>query len=169
MELWIDAEYRNVLAVIAAWMTALIPWNVTHSALDIGTVLFVRFPLFQVRYIYGFPLAKGLAIQTAPGAMAFQQGQTIVEAYTVWVVGAAVFVVALLLSFAMYAFEENVANLPVPFEPSRVMGGLLVVTAVVLSVATWLLYTRGFPGIPIPIGVVALYVLGGILLLAEYR
>lgn len=49
------------------------------------------------------------------------------------------------------------------------MGALLLAAAVVLTVATYLVLTRGFGGLPIPVGVVFLYALGGILLAVERK
>lgn len=165
MDLWVDAEYTDEFAVLSAWLGILVPWNITYSALDIGNVLFVRFPLFQVRYTFGIPFAQAVSLSTAPGALAFQAGQTIAVAYRVWVLGAAIFGLALLLSIVMFVADEQLDGVRVDF--SRVMGWLLLATAVVLTAATWFLAVRGFPGIPIPLGLLGLYVLGGVLVVAK--
>ncbi|MFW5918375.1 MAG: DUF7549 family protein, partial [Haloferacaceae archaeon] len=164
-----------------AWLSALLPWNVTYSTVPFGggevSALFVRFPLFQVRFLWGVNVDDNVALSLpipgwlVPGsldhlsALAIQQGQSILVAYQVWAVGAAVFAVALALSVAYYRREERVEALAV--DPVRLMGGLLGLAGLVLAVATYLLYTRGLPGIPIPIGVLFLLLFSGLLLTVE--
>lgn len=163
---WVRSEYAGELAVLSAWLAALLPWNVTYSTgIAGGDVLFVRFPLLQVRYTYGIPVTRAVSISDPLSAMAFQSGQTILLAYQAWAVGAAVVAAAVALSVVYYFREEAVESAPV--DPVRVMGVLLGLAGVVLAVATYLLYTRGFPGVPIPIGVVVLLLLGGVLLRVE--
>lgn len=175
---WVRSEYAGELAVLLAWLSALIPWNITYSSnLGNASALFLRFPLFQVRFIWGIDVDRNVAL-TAPipgwllpgslkrfSALAVQDGFSILLAYQVWAVGAAVFALAIALSIAYYRREEQVEDLPV--DPVRLMGGLLGVSGAVFAVATYFLYTRGFPGVPLPIGVVFLLVFAGLLLSAE--
>jgi uncharacterized protein (TIGR04206 family) len=160
---WVRSEYAGELAVLSTWLSAFIPWNVTFSTLSGGgSVLFVRFPLFQVRYTYGVPFAQGTRVTDPLSAVAFQSGNSIVVAYQAWVVGAAVFGLAVALSLAYYAAEERVEALPV--DPVRILGALLGFTGLVLAAATYFLVTRGFPGTPLPVGVVFLLIFAGVLL-----
>jgi hypothetical protein len=175
---WVRSEYAGELAVLSAWLSALIPWNVTYSP-NLGAVsaLFVRFPLFQVRYVWGIQVDQNVALSApVPGwllpgglerysALATQEGLSILRAYQVWALGAAVFAIALALSIAYYTREQQVEELSV--DPVRLMGGLLGLSGAVFAVATYLLYTRGLPGIPIPVGVFFLFAFAGLLLTAE--
>lgn len=162
---WVRSEYAGELAVVAAWLSAFLPWNITYSTLaGVGSVLFVRFPFFQVRYVSGLSISKAVAVTTPLGALAYQEGQSIAVAYTAWAVGAAVVGAAVALSLGLYLYE---ARVEATIDAVRVMGVLLSLAGVVLTVATWLLWTRGFPGLPIPVGVVLLYLFGGVLLLAR--
>ncbi|NEU56699.1 hypothetical protein [Halorussus sp. MSC15.2] len=162
---WVRSEYAGELAVVLAWLSALLPWNVTYSTLSgVGSVLFVRFPFVQVRYVSGLSISKGLAFSTPLGALAYQEGQTIAVAYAAWAVGAAVVGAAVVLSFLLYLYEERVEA---TVDAVRAMGALLTLAGVVLTAATWLLWTRGLPGLPIPVGVVLLYLFGGTLLVAR--
>lgn len=162
---WVRSEYAGELAVVSAWLSALLPWNVTYSTLSgVGSVLFVRFPFVQVRYVFGISISEGASVTTPLRALAYQEGQSIAAAYQAWAVGAAVVGAALALSLLLYGFEERVEA---AVDAVRVMGALLALAGVVLTVATWLLWTRGFPGTPIPVGVALLYVFGGILLVAR--
>jgi uncharacterized protein (TIGR04206 family) len=159
---WVRSEYAGELAVLSAWLSACIPWNVTFSSVAGGSVLFVRFPFLQVRYTYGVPFARGVAVSDPLSAIAFQSGNTVVAAYQAWAVGAGVFALAFGLSIGYYLREERVEALPI--DPVRLMGALLGLSGAVLAAATYLLYTRGFPGVPIPVGVVFLLIFAGVLL-----
>jgi hypothetical protein len=162
---WVRSEYAGELAVVLAWLTALLPWNVTYATLSgVGSVLFVRFPFFQVRYVFGISISEAVAVMTPLGALSYQEGQSIAVAYQAWTVGAAIVGAAVALSLALYLYEDRVEA---AFDAVRAMGALLSLAGVVLTVATWLLWTRGFPGLPIPVGVVLLYLFGGALLLAR--
>lgn len=164
---WVRSEYAGELAVLSAWLSALIPWNVTYSV-DIagGDILFVRFPFFQIRYAWGVPLAKGVSVMDPLSAMRFQQGQSLEAAYAVWAAGAAVLGVAVLFAVAYYALEERIEASRL--DPVLTIGVLLVVAGAVLAYATYRI-TDVFPGTPIPVGVVFLFVLGAVLLQAERR
>jgi uncharacterized protein (TIGR04206 family) len=159
---WVRSEYAGELAVLSTWLSAFIPWNVMLSSVAGGSVLFVRFPFVQVRYAYGVPFAEGTVILDPLSAISFQAGNSIAVAYQAWAVGAGVFALALAFSVVYYLAEERVEALPV--DPVRVVGALLGVTGVVLAAATVLLFTRGFPGVPIPLGVVFFLLFGGVLL-----
>jgi hypothetical protein len=170
MRVWISSEYAPELAVVFAWLGALIPWNVTFSDLQgIGSVLFVRFPLFQIRYAHGVPAAEAISIRDPYSAIQFQrageQVGTIADAYTVWLLGAALIAVALALSVALYLAETRVTGWL--REPVTLMGVVLLLAGVVHGVATVLLYVRGFPGLPVPIGVPFEVGFGALLLSAE--
>jgi len=168
MRVWVRSEYAPELAVLFAWLTALLPWNVTFSELSgIGSVAFVRFPLFQVRYTFGISFTRAVTVMDPYSAFKFQQrgGATLADAYAVWIAGAAVVVLALLLSAVLYAAEPRVtATLR---SPVLGMGLLLVLAGVAHAAATVLLYTRGPPGTPIPVGVVFQIAFGGVLVGAE--
>jgi len=159
---WVRSEYAGELAVLSAWLSAFIPWNVMLSSVAGGSVLFVRFAFVQVRYTYGVPFTQGVAVSDPLSAVSFQAGNSIAVAYQVWAVGAGVFALAVGFSIAYYLAEDRVEALSV--DPVRLMGGLLGLSGVVLAAATYLLTTRGFPGVPLPIGVVFLLVFAGVLL-----
>lgn len=171
---WVKSEYAGELAVVSAWIAATLPWYVAYApdALrDIaaeegsGAVLFVRWPFFQVRYVFGVPLADGTIFSTVFGAKEiYAELGDLQVAYWAWYAGAAVLALALLLSFAMYA-EYGPVEDALPFPPVRVMGGLLGLGGVCLTAATVLFYTRTtFEGIPVPIGLLVVLALAGILL-----
>ncbi|MFB6125917.1 MAG: hypothetical protein ABEJ79_01265 [Halolamina sp.] len=175
---WVRSEYAGPLAVVATWLTGLLPWNVLVSPLSSGTVLFVRFPLFQVRYVFGELLARGTVVGLpvpspvvdtrglVVSAVSLQRGTGLETAYWLWALGGAVYAVALGLSVAYYLREERVAAGPV--DPVRTLGALLGVAGGCFGVATVFL-RRGFPGVPLPVGVVVLLVLSGVLVTADRR
>jgi len=163
---WVRSEYAGELAVLSAWLAALVPWNVTYSpGVAGGSLLFVRFPFFQVRYTFGVPFARGVDLRDPLSAVAFQSGQSLQVAYETWVAGAGVLALAVLLSLAYYAREESVER-GLPVDPVRLMGGLLGLAGVVFLAANVLL-TRGFPGVPLPVGALFCLVFGGVLLTVD--
>lgn len=165
--LWVRSGYARPLAIAFAWLGAFLPWNVTYvPAVAGGSLLFLRFPFFQVRFAFGVSVTAPVLVLDPLSAVAFQAGRPLELAYQVWVVGAGVILVSLVLASLLYYHE------PLPpehrrIDPVRVMGALLLLAALVLTAATVLLSLRGFSGVPIPVGVVLLWAFGLVLLLAE--
>lgn len=161
---WVRSEYAGELAVLSVWANALIPWSVSVAS-DTGVQLVVvRFQFFLLQYLFGVSLgAQEMPFQTVLAAVEFEAG-AIREAYLIWLASAAVFAVALLLSIAYYVAEERVERAPV--DPVRTLGVLLVLTAVGETVAAWGLWNT-YPGTLVPVGVVFLYLLGGLLVVVE--
>ena len=162
---WVKSEYAEELAVVSAWLSALIPWSISVSIGEIqgGSLIEFHFPFLLIRVLLGidvdapnplilFPWEAIGFYDQAPGPLPF----------AVWTVGAAVVGLAVLLSLAMYVFEDRFRT--ARRDPVRIMGGLLLVAAVLHTVASALLQfgalpiagvaTDAFPGILLPIGVV---------------
>ncbi|WP_435128528.1 DUF7549 family protein [Halobaculum sp. D14] len=173
---WVRSEYAGELAVLSTWFAALIPWNVFYGTVAGGTVLFVRFPLFQVRYAFGVPLAAATSVVDPVTAYQFQAGTSAGIAYAAWLVGAAVYLAALGFSVYYYREEERAESLPV--DPVSILGALLATVGVVFLAATVLLsggafgvdlgVGGGFPGTSAPVGV-PFYVAFGVVLLRADR
>lgn len=166
---WVRSEYAGELAVLSAWLAALIPWNVTVASAEVpGRLLFLRFPFFEVQYLLGFEVdGERFFLLSIADAVTQQSGQVVYGAYLAWAAGAVLIGVAVLVSVAYYVEEEAVESGPV--DPVRAIGALLTLAGVVLLVTTYLLVTRGVPGIPLPIGALLLAVIGGTLLRVERR
>lgn len=167
---WVRSEYAGELAVVSAWLAALLPWNVTYTDVP-GTefsALFFRFPFLQFRYIFGLPRDDQRLFYDPFAALDLVSGTETL--YYLWFAGASIVLLAVLLSFAMYAAEETLEERS-PVHPVRVMGGLLAGSAALLSLATYAIATNGDfgGGIPIPIGLAVLYLLAGVLLRADLR
>ncbi len=176
---WVRSEYAGELAVLTTWITAFIPWNIHYAPLsDAASVLWVRFPLLQVRYVFGLELLRGtqIGLPVPPplidstgfvvSAMGFQDNARLTTGYEIWAVGALLYLVALAVSIAYYRDEERVEAWSV--DPVRLLGGLLLLTAGAFGAAT--VFTYGvFPGVPIPLGVVITGLFGAVLLTAERR
>ncbi|WP_416839221.1 hypothetical protein [Haloferax sp. DFSO52] len=161
---WVRSEHAGALAVVSTWLCVLLPWNVTYTPNISGiSLLFVRFPFVEIQYAWG--LSQRVAVRDPFSALALQSGQGVVIAYQTWVLGAVVMALAVLFSLAYYLREERIEAGPV--DPVRLLGGLLGVIGISLAVSTYLLATRGIPGIPLPIGVVISLVFAGILLTVE--
>ncbi len=163
---WIQREHAAGLAMLSAWLGALLPWNVTYSTNGGPWVLFVRFPLFEFQYTSGFGAGvDGGSLRTVLGAIALQSGQGLETATLVWGGGGAVMLAALGLSVVYYVDQSRLEATSV--HPVRLMGGLLGVATVLFGIATVFVWTGGFGGTPIPIGVLLLGLLAWVLLRAE--
>lgn len=176
---WVRSEYAGELAVLTTWFTALVPWNIHYAPLsDAASVLWIRFPLLQVRYIFGLELLRGtqIGLPVPPplvdstgvvvSAMGFQDNPQLTTAYELWAVGALVYLIAFGISIAYYRDEARVEGWAV--DPVRLLGGLLLLTAGAFGAATVFSYGP-FPGVPIPLGVVITGLFGAVLLTAERR
>lgn len=167
---WVRSEYAGELAVLSAWLAALLPWNITYSS-DVlgGRFFFVRFPFFQLQYGWGVGIdgLNGASFSTVAGAVQLQSGQTLQTAYYVWSAGAAVIGLALALSAVYYARERRVEAGPV--DPVRLMAALLLFAGLLLTAANYLVVVRGVPGIPLPVGTLVLLALGLALARVERR
>ncbi|ELZ91539.1 hypothetical protein C440_14534 [Haloferax mucosum ATCC BAA-1512] len=161
---WVRSEHAGALAVVSTWLCALLPWNVTYTSSVAGvSLLYVRFPFVEIQYAWG--ISQGVTVRDPLSAMALQSGQTVAVAYQAWVVGAALMAAALLFSIVYYLREAQVES--GPLDPVRLVGGLLGLIGVVLGISTYLLATRGIPGIPLPLGVVIAVVFAGVLLTVD--
>ena len=163
---WVQQQHAGALAVVSAWLAALLPWNVTYSSGGGPWVLFIRFPFFEFQYTSGFGSGvDGPALRSVLAALELQAGQDLEAATQVWGLAALVMLAALVLSVVYYTNEERLEAGRI--HPVRLMGGLLGLATVLFAVATVFVQTGGFGGTPIPIGVVLLGLLAGVLLRAE--
>ncbi|MEF8781005.1 MAG: hypothetical protein V5A46_10040, partial [Haloferacaceae archaeon] len=141
---WVRSEYAGELAVISAWLAALLPWNVVVSERVFGgRFVFVRFPLFEVQYGWGhaIPELHGTVVRSLPTAFRLQAEEGVAAAYQAWSVAAAAVALAVAVSIAYYLLEERLEAGPV--DPAGLIGGLLVVAGGAFSVAVGLFFTRG--------------------------
>jgi uncharacterized protein (TIGR04206 family) len=165
MDVWVRSEYAGELAVLSAWLTALVPWSVSYAP-DIagGSLLDVRFPFLQVRYTFGLPFARAVGLRDPVTGVAVTRGDPVEAAYLAWLAGAVVVALALALSVAYYAREERVEA--GPLDPVRLLGALLLLAGVVLGIATALFGGR-FPGVTVPVGAVFVVLFGVVLLVVD--
>ncbi|MFC6732823.1 MULTISPECIES: hypothetical protein [unclassified Haladaptatus] len=162
---WVNEDYANELAVLATWLSALMPWSFSVASLDIGTVVVIRFLFFHVQYIFGISFGEQEQILfTVLELQSFYENAQTILAQQIWLVGAFVFFLALVVSIALYLAEDTVEAGPV--DPVRAIGGLLLVTGLVLTVATALLF-QSFIGIAVPLGALFFLVFGATLLRVE--
>ena len=163
---WVQRDHAPALAGVAAWLSVLLPWNVTYSTNGELWVLFVRFPLFEFQYTSGFGAGvDGGSLRTVVGAITLQSGQGLETATVVWGAGGVVTLAALVVSVIYYATDERFEAAAI--HPLRLLGGLLAVAAVLFGIATLFVATGGFGGTPIPVGVVLVGLLAWVLLRAE--
>ncbi|WP_255149647.1 DUF7549 family protein [Halorarius halobius] len=162
---WVRSEYAGELAVVAAWLSALLPWTVSVTTQRGVSFVVIRFPLFTFQFLFGLDLgsaAQPFHLVTAMPALASNPTNRL--AYLAWLAAAAVLGAALLLAVAYYGWEQRIEAGRV--DPVRLMGVLLGVAGVLLAASTVLLW-QGYFGLTAPVGAVIVPVLGGVLLAVE--
>lgn len=169
--MWVRSEYAGELAVLATWLTALIPWSVsvlneTLQGTDTEfTVVNIRFMFFQFHYLFGISFENQSVddlIQFVWQVPAFVPTNQVPEAW-VWVAGAALFALLLVLSFVYYSRDAELeARLPV--DPVRLFGGVFLVLAIAFSAATVMFFEHQRT---VPIGTLFMWVFAAILLRVE--
>lgn len=164
--MWVKSEYAGALAVVSTGVCALLPWSVTLFREGLGSgvevvAIWIRFLPGRLLYLFGLGFGTESPyrwVWEVPG-FAATRGETL-AAY-VWLVGAAVFAVAVLVSLLYYVREAWVESWPV--DPVRLLGSLLVVGGLLLSGAVVVLW-RFQSGIVVPVGVLFQLGLGTVLL-----
>jgi len=169
VSMWVKSEYSGALAVVSTWLCALLPWSVTlfREELDPGVevvAVWLRFLPGRFLYLFGVGFSEDSPyrwVWEVPGFVA-TRGETL--ASYVWLGGTAVFATAFAVSLLYYARESWVETWPV--DPVRLLGGLLVLTGLVLAAAVVILW-RFQGGIVLPVGVLFQFVFGVLLLQVE--
>ena len=192
---WVRSEYAGEFAVIAAWLSMVLPWNIVyHPSVPTdplaSKMAIIRLPLaeFQFRFpavievngetssaaavleqIYpGFRLFGEVFLTTPVGASGHYDGYMQLGSYA-WAVGALAVAAAFAVSLAFYLREEALQD-RLSADPVRLIGGLLGMAAASLAAASVLyFFDRDLGGIPIPIGVVVMGALSVALLRVERK
>ena len=161
--MWVRSEYAGELAVLSAWLCALLPWGVSYAG---------GIRLFRIHFIYAFlQFTPGLALEGSTpyvsvwAARTFPQDEALAFGYRLWLLAAGVFSLALALSVVYYVYDHRLEE-RAPVDPVRLMGVLLLASAVAFTASTYFVLTR-LPGWTIPVGVGFMYVFGALLLVVE--
>jgi len=135
----VRSEYAGEFAVVAAWISALMPWSITYfrpAELSLE-LLVVRYGYFHLQFLLSGPLFDTrtfLPLHEAHGYVA----SNVRPAIAVAAVGAVALTLALVLSVVYYRAEARVESLPV--DPVRLMGAILGVCGLLFLGATALLW-----------------------------
>lgn len=176
---WVRSEYAGELAVLSAWLSMLLPWNIVYhpDAPVNSTVVFLRFSVFelQIRFPFLFELGDqltsaapalatrypgtelfwGMFLTSPVGAISHYDGYMLWGSVA-WALASLALVGAFLASVALYldeaGFEERSA-----VDPVRLIGGLLGAASVATAAASVLYFLdRGIAGTPVPVGVLVM-------------
>jgi uncharacterized protein (TIGR04206 family) len=159
---WVRSEYAGELAVLSGFASVLLPWSASYTAGGGLSIFVIRFPFFLFQFIYGASFgAAERPFLLVHDAWDFPGREIIQQAYLVWLAGAVVLLLALLLAVVYYLREERVEAARI--DPVRVMGALLLVGGGALLVSAAMLVLE-FAGLTIPIGALLVPVLGVVLL-----
>ncbi|WP_436927385.1 DUF7549 family protein [Halosimplex amylolyticum] len=169
--MWVRSEYAGELAVVATWLTALLPWSVSvlresPDGLDATfTVVNIRFVFVQFHYLFGLSLGDqsldGL-VQFVYEIPAFVPDNQVLEG-RIWVAAALFFALMLALSVVYYAREEWLTERS-PVDPVRLFGAGFAVLAVVFTAAAVMFYQHQPT---VPVGALFMWVFAAILLRVE--
>lgn len=164
--MWVRSEYAGELAVLSAWLCALLPWSVSYASPGDLQVFRIHFVYLLFQFVPGADLGAGrVPFVLVVDGPAFASDPGVVLAYRLWIAAAAAFTVGLAWSVVYYVYDDRFEARS-PIDPVRVMGVLLVATALPLSVATY--YVVGsLPGTTVPVGVLFMYLFGGLLLIVD--
>lgn len=129
---WVKSEYAGELAVVSAWLAAVLPWTVSYTPDHVqfpGTVVVFRFPFGQVQYVFDFAFADAIQWGTPVDARTLVTG-SVTTAYDLWLAAAGVLYLAVVLSVAMYATSSSDRDLAtladrLPASPAAVLGLLV--------------------------------------------
>lgn len=143
---WVKSEYAGELAVVSAWIAALLPWTVgytpSHSEFP-GTVIYVRFPAVQVQYVFGSPLGEAFELWTPAAGRAFAGSvdSAVTAGFDLWLAALVPLYLAVSLGVALYATSsegpdrERLAD-ALPVDPEAAFVGLFALASVLLAAAT---------------------------------
>ena len=159
----VDPIYRLWLAAALVAGVAAVCWTIVEVNVDTDE----RLPVGSTTVTGALAAAAALALAGAGfylvvGAAASSPTSF---GYAAWLASAVVFTFALALSVVYYVYDERLEAAS-PVDPVRVMGGLLLATALPLTAATYYV-SVGFSGITVPVGVVFMYLFGGLLLVVD--
>jgi uncharacterized protein (TIGR04206 family) len=164
--MWVRSEYAGELAVLSAWLCALLPWSVSYASQGSDRLVRIHFLYAFFQFAPGSGLANFLDTTVLlPEAVSFADNASVSFGYQLWALGAIVVTGALALSVTYYRLDIRLERRS-PVDPVRVMGLLLVAAAVPLAAATYFVHS-GSVGVTIPVGVPFTLVLGGLLLVVE--
>lgn len=164
--MWVRSEYAGELAVLSAWLCTLLPWSISYANPEGAHLVRVHFLPVYFQFAPGSGLAGVLDTAVlAVDAASFADNPSATFGYRLWVLGAAAFAVAFALSLLYYRMDERLPE-RLPVDPVRLMGGLLVASGLPLAAGTYLV-NAGTLGVTFPVGVVFMFVLGGLLLVVE--
>jgi hypothetical protein len=192
---WVRSEYAGEFAVISAWLSMVLPWNIVYRA-SLPTeplaseMTIIRFPLLEIQFrspavveINGqMSSAAALLEQMYPGINLFSEvylswpvgasahyGGYMQWGSLAWALGALAVLAAFAVSIAFYLREDDLQE-RLSADPVRLIGGLLGVATVATAAATVLYFLgRDLGGIPIPIGVLIMGALSVALLRVEVK
>jgi len=166
MDLWIRSESERTVGGVIGVLAILLPWDVTYIA-DIagGSLLYVRFPLFEFQYAMGVQTAPPVVVRLATAAADLHAAGPLAPAYQAALVGGAITLLAAILGVSLLVTDAGRGSSRVV----RVLGAVVLAAGLAFFVAWVLVLTRGAAGIDVPLGAVVTPVLGAVLLVADRR
>jgi uncharacterized protein (TIGR04206 family) len=166
--MWVRSEYAGELAVLATWLTALLPWSVSvlresPQGMDATfTVVNIRFVFVQFHYLFGLPIGDQSLdsivqfVFEIPGYVPTNQ----IPEGQLWLAAAGLFALLLALSFVYYARDEWLEATS-PVDPVRLFGAAFGCFAAIFTIATAMFYQHQPT---VPVGALFMWVFAAMLL-----
>ena len=158
--MWVRSEYAGEFAVVATWLSAIMPWSVTIIHEGELTAFFFWFVPGNVLFTPGTELPGDRPFWVWQYPSFFESSGEVLVSY-LWLLGAALLFLAVAYSLLYYVDESRVERWPM--SPVRILGSLLLVSALALA-AAYIALVRSHAGTSIPLGVLFQFVFGVVLL-----
>lgn len=173
----IKSEFAEEFAVVFAWVSALVPWSVTTAIGSIqgGSLVQIHAPFVVVRFLFDIEVPGPNPLVMLPWeSISFYAGAPGPIPFVLYTASTCVIALTLLLTLAMWALEDQVAA--ARFDEVRAVGGLLLISAVLLTLSAAVLtvgapvdsvVSTSFVGVVIPVGLLFQYVFAYALLTVD--
>lgn len=111
MDFWIRSDSERTVGGVMAVVAVLLPWDITYIA-DIagGSLLYVRFPLFEFQYAMGIQASQPITLHWIWAAADLHANGPLAPAYTAAVVGGVIAVIGLVLGVSLTVSEDGTVD-----------------------------------------------------------
>lgn len=132
MDFWIRSDSERTVGAVMAIVAVLLPWDVTYIA-DIagGSLLYVRFPLFEFQYAMGIQASQPITLHWIWAAADLHAAGPLAPAYTTAVAGGVIALIGLVLGVSLTVSEDGTITSRTVYA----LAGVAALTTIALVVA----------------------------------
>lgn len=108
MDFWIRSDSERAIGGLMAVVAILLPWDITYIAeIGGGSLLYVRFPLFEFQYAMGIQTSQPIVLHWIWAAADLHATGPLAPAYTTAVAGGVITVIGVILGTSITVAEEG--------------------------------------------------------------